>query len=237
MPTSRSSARRATTVVGAGVLALAFAASLGTGAAHAADNGNTRVAVASGTNVSAIPGAKVFGDTDPNTPEQVSFVLKERHKGGLEAQVEHGVRHQLSVAQFARQYGQSDRTIHELTSYLASFGIRTTVYADHVDIAASGTAGEFDKALAVQEHNFTVPAQGRGSGRVPAQTVHGTTQQPKLPRRVADSVLAVLGLSNYSPFVSHAKHLTTTTPARSARDLNGIDCTALTGLSDACHTP
>jgi len=239
MPTPRPSARRATTVAGAGVLALAFAASLGSGVAHAADSGNTRVAVASGTNVAAIPGAKAFGDTDPSTPEQVSFVLQERDKGSLEAQVTHGVRHQLSVSQFARRYGQSERTIHELTSYLASFGIKTTVYADHVDIAASGTAGQFDQALAVHQRNFHVPAQGRrgDAGRIPAQTVHGITGSPKLPRRVAHSVLAVLGLSNYSPFVSDAKHTATKTPTQSTRDANGVDCTALTGLPGACNTP
>lgn len=237
MPRSRSTTR-VTTVAGAGVLALAFAASLGTGAAHATDAGNTRVAVAAGTNVAAVPGAKAFGDTDPSTPEQVSFVLKERHKGALEAQVEHGVRHQLSVSQFAHSYGQSKQTIDEINSYLASFGIKTTVYADNVDIAASGTAGQFDKALAVQQHDYKVPAQGGtgDSGRIPAQTVHGTKQQPKLPRKVADSVLAVLGLSNYSPFVSHAKHVNSGVRAKQAAT-NSIDCTALTGLPGACNTP
>jgi len=222
------------------VLALAFAASLGTGAAHAADSsGNTRVAVASGTNVAAIPGAKAFGNTDPSTPEQVSFVLNERNKGSLEAQVERGVRHQLSVSEFARQYGQSDQTIRELTSYLASFGIKTTVYADHVDVAASGTAGQFDKALAVQQRNYHVPAQGgrSDSGRIPAQTVHGIKGSPELPRRVAHSVLAILGLSNYSPFVSDAKHTATKTPTQSANDAKGVDCTALTGLPSACNIP
>lgn len=240
MPRSRSSARTATAVAGAGVLALAFAASLGTSAAHAtaSTGSNNSVPVAAGTNVTAIPGAKAFGDTDPSTPEQVSFVLKERSKGSLEAQVEHGVRHQLSVSQFARKYGQGDRTIHEITDYLASFGIKTTVYADHVDIAASGTAGQFDKALAVHQKNYKVPAQHGhdGLGRIPAQTVHGTAQQPKLPRHVADSVLAVLGLSNYGPFSSDAKHVNSAVHAKPA-GASGVDCTALTGLPNACNTP
>lgn len=243
MPRTRPSTRAATTVAGAGVLALAFAAGVSTGPAHAAGHGsttgNTRVPVAAGTQVTAIPGAKAFGDTDPSTPEQVSFVLKERAKGALEAQVEHGMRHQLSVSQFARQYGQSQRTIDELTSYLASFGIKTTVYADNVDISASGTAGQFDKALAVQQHDYRVPAQRGhgGTGRIPAQMVHGTAQQPTLPRRVADSVLAVLGLSNYSPFVSDAKHINSGIHTTSGAGGSGIDCAALSGLPDACNTP
>lgn len=238
MPRSRSSARTATTVAGVGVLALAFAASIGTGSAHATTNNDTKVAVAAGTNVTAIPGAKAFGDTDPSTPEHVSFVLKERAKGSLEAQVEHGVHHQLSVSQFARKYGQSERTIHELTSYLASFGIKTTVYADRVDVAASGTAGQFDKALAVQQKNYKVPAQhGRnGLGRIPAQTVHGTAQQPKLPRHVADSVLAVLGLSNYGPFSSDAKHTANTVGSHPTTGSSDDSCTQLTGLPSACNS-
>ena len=238
MPRSRSSARTATTVAGVGVLALAFAASLGTGAAHATASGGTKVPVAAGTNVTAIPGVKAFGDTDPSTPEQVSFVLKERSKGALEAQVEQGVRHQLSVSQFGSKYGQSEQTIHEITSYLASFGITSTVYADNVDIAASGTAGQFDKALSVQQKNYKVPAQRghNGLGRIPAQTVHGAAQQPTLPRHVADSVLAVLGLSNYGPFSSNAKHINSGVHAKPA-GTSGVDCTALTGLPDACNTP
>lgn len=237
MPRPRSSARRVTAVAGAGCLALAFTATLGMNVAHATDQGNTRITVPGGTDVSALPGTQVFGTTDPSTPEQVSFILKERNKGSLEAQVEHGVHHQLSVSQFARTYGQDQRTIDELTSYLKGFGISTSVYADHVDITASGTAGEFDKALGTHQKNYKVPAQrGKdGTGRIPAQFVHGSKQQPKLPRKVAGSVLAVLGLSNYSPFVSDAKHVNGAGTAKAGS--SDASCVDLTGLPGACNTP
>jgi hypothetical protein len=38
-----------------------------------------------------------------------------------------------------------------LTSFLAHFGITADVYADNVDSSASGTAGEFDRALSVTQ--------------------------------------------------------------------------------------
>ena len=55
-----------------------------------------------------------------------------------------GVRNYLSVSQFASTYGQTPANIAALTSYLAGFGIKTDVYADNVDVVATGTAGEFD---------------------------------------------------------------------------------------------
>ncbi|RNI20326.1 S53 family peptidase [Flexivirga caeni] len=242
MPRSRSSARAAT-VAGAGVLALAFAASLGTGTAHAAGNTNRRVAVGSGTNVAAIPGARVVGTAASRAPEQVSFILKERNKASLAAQVERGFNHHIGVAKFAARYGQSTASIHQLTHYLATFGIKTSVYRDHVDVTARGTVGEFNKALGVHQENYTVPAQaGRaGSGRIPAQVVRGTSQRPQLPTKVADNVLAVLGLSTYSPFTSDATHVSGIAGTRSRISGNptskGINCVQLSGSPYGCNTP
>ncbi|TWE10151.1 S53 family peptidase [Rudaeicoccus suwonensis] len=234
---SNTGRRTAATVAGAGCLTLAVAATLGAGTAHAATAGtNDKIAIATGTSPGAMRGADGFGNTPSNTPEAVSFVLNERNKAALEAQVERGAGHQLNVRQFATQYGQSDRTIRELTSYLSSFGIKTTVYADHVDIAATGTAGEFDKALATTQEEFHVPGQRARDGQaaVPAQTVHAPRTQPRLPRKVAGSVLAVLGLSNYSPYVSNAQHV----PAASKSAGTSGSCETLTpGDGADCNLP
>jgi hypothetical protein len=56
------------------------------------------------------------------------------------------------------------------------------VDGDQVDVVATGTAGEFDQALDVQQEQFRVPAQAGTGGQagVPAQTVHGTDQAPQL---------------------------------------------------------
>ena len=122
--------------------------------------------VQQGTNVAALPGATAFGNTPPSTPETVSFILRERNLPQLQAAVERGVTNFISVSQFAATYGQSQANIAQLTGYLAKFGISTQVYADNVDVVATGTAGQFDQALSVQQKQFRVPRMsGGGSTR------------------------------------------------------------------------
>jgi kumamolisin len=197
---------------------------------------NAQVPVQQGTDVAALPGAAPFGNTPPSTPETVSFILRERNLRQLKAAVEHGVRSFLSVSQFAGRYGQSHANIAQLTAYLAKFGISTRVYADNVDVVATGTAGQFDQALSVQQKQFHVPAMSRhGFAPIPAQTVHGTSQSPMLPRRIARNVLAILGLTNYGPFSSQAVHVNKSVAKPKAGSSNS--CVALTGLPKACNLP
>src|SRR5438270_13776471 len=63
---------------------------------------NTPEQVSSGINVSTLPGATVFGNTPADTPETVSFILKERNLSFLQAAVQTGSFHggYLSVSQF-----------------------------------------------------------------------------------------------------------------------------------------
>lgn len=208
-----------------------------TQAGAAAPGPNSMVAVQPGFNVAALPNSGVFGPTPPSTPETVSFVLKEQNQYQLEAQVENGVRNYLSVSQFASIYGQSEYNIYQLENYLAHFGITTDAYADNIDVVANGTAGEFDSALAVQQYQYHLAAvPGRdGMAGVPAQTVHGAPQSPMLPYRIASFVESILGLTNYSPFVSQAVHSDTalTPPQKGSSSY----CLALTGLPDACNLP
>jgi kumamolisin len=226
------------TAAAAMVVAVAVAAGAGSAAASStpSPSPNARVAVQQGTDVAALPGATVFGNTPPSTPETVSFILRERNLRQLKAVVEHGVRNYVSVRQFAGRYGQTRANIAQLTAYLAHFGISTQVYADHVDVVATGTAGQFDRALSVQQKQFHVPAMSRhGFAPVPAQTVHGTSQSPLLPRHIARNVLAILGLTNYGPFSSQAVHVNKTVVKPKAGSSNS--CIALTGLASACHLP
>lgn len=197
----------------AGVLAAATAAvaTAGTAQASSTPGPNTPEKVPTGILASQLPGAAVFGTTPASTPEQVSFILKERNVTQLESAVTGGLTSFDSVSQFARKYGQSPRVVSTLTSYLGRFGITTTVYAGDVDVSASGTAGEFDAALSVTQRDYHVPAQhGAGGYEVPAQSVYCSTGAPELPYRLAKYVLAILGLTNYAPYVSHAVHETST---------------------------
>jgi kumamolisin len=221
--------------VGAFMVPLAGAA----GASAASGPGpNTPTSVATGINPAALPGATVFGTTPADTPVTVSFILNERNAQSLEAQVEAGIPSSdyLSVRQFAAEYGQSASNISALTSYLAGFGIDTTVYADNVDVVANGTAGEFDRALTITEENVAVPQQrgGGGLGPLPAQHVYTNNQAPLLPYRLASFVTAILGLSNYGPYVSDtAKPASQDQPQQSSSNT----CIAEFGLSNGCNLP
>lgn len=236
---------RGRVLVGLALVAAALATPL------AAAGGTTPPATAlipvpHGVEPSALPGSSAFGTTPPNTPETVSFILKERNKSQLEVNVEHGVSTFDTVSQFAKAYGQTPANVTQLEKYLAGYGITTYAYPDDVDVSASGTAGEFDKALAVQQFQYNVPAQAGHDGLmgVPAQTVYGPAGSPELPSDIAQYVLAVLGLTNYAPFSSQALQAPGATPSPGSPDTlpataNGdtAACLDLTGLPDACHTP
>ena len=186
----------------AGVLTVATSAAATAGAAQAAStpSPNTPEKVPTGLLASALPGASPFGDTPSSTPEQVSFILKERGVSQLESSVTSGLTRFDSVSQFAGKYGQTSAVVNALTSYLAKFGITTTVYPGNVDVSASGTAGEFDQALTIKQMNYHVPAQhGINGHRIPAQTVYSATAAPELPFGISQYVLAVLGLTKLRP--------------------------------------
>jgi kumamolisin len=187
----------------AGALAVAASVAAATGSAQA--SGSEKIPT--GFLASAVPGASAFGTTPSDTPEQVSFILKENSISELESAVTGGLTSFDSVSQFAATYGASPAAVTALTKYLASFGIATSVYAGRVDVSASGTAGEFDKALSVTQRNYHVPARQAFNGhKIPAQTVYSATSAPNLPSSIGQYVLAILGLTNYAPFASNAVH-------------------------------
>jgi kumamolisin len=239
--------------IGAGIALLAAAGSLSSvagaaehahGAVHrsaAAPSATARThprqataIVPSGT---APPGGTVFGTTPADTPESVSFILRARDLPQLKSAVEQGVHNFLSVSQFAQTYGQSPAHVDGLEAYLAGFGIQSQADADDLDVTATGTAGQFDQALAVQQLEYHVPAHpGRGGAAgVPSQTVHGSPKAPKLPTLLAREVLTVLGLTNYGPFTSQAVRAGLAVAPNGS--IGADQCVQLSGVPDACNLP
>ncbi len=164
-----------------------------------------KVAIPQGAGAKQLSTLPPFGTTSASTPETVSFVLQMRNQRVLAARVDGGMRGgYLTVRQFARNYGQSGANIAALKRYLAGYGITATVDADGLNVTANGTAGEFDSALTVKQHEFKVPAIKARNGRPgrPAMTIHGTKDTPLLPRSLGRFVLAVLGLDNYPTYSS-----------------------------------
>ncbi len=230
-----SAARRL--LIGLGCGALAIVGPLASVSGAAASVGPDMAPVGHGIEATALPGATVFGTTPADTPESVSFILRTRNTASLKAAVTQGVRGFLSVSQFAQSYGQSPSTIYQLEVYLSQFGIQTDAYADGLDVSATGTAGQFDQALAVQQLEYHVPGRvgHNGAKGIPAQTVHGPAQAPELPARIARSVLAVLGLTNYSPFTSHTVQVNRAVTGSQPGSTNR--CVRLTGTAGDCNLP
>jgi kumamolisin len=164
--------------------------------------------VGQGLPLAAVPAKSVF-PVEKSKKETVSFVLKMRHEGSLEAKANAGIRRGfLSVAGFARDYGQTGQRIRALESYLAHYKIKTRAYADGLDVTATGTAGEFNKALSVTQGEYksaAVPARDGQAAR-PAVTFTATKDAPLLPVSLASFVETIVGLDNYPLFVSDAVH-------------------------------
>ena len=186
------------------------------GAATGPNSG--KVAVPQDLSVAGLAGHSVF-PVNGGTKEKVSFVLKLRQAGTLEADVEAGMPHgYLTAGKFASQYGQTKAHVAALEKYLHGYGIKTTAYGDRLDVNARGTAREFNKALSVTQGEYktkAVPARGDQPAR-PAVTFHGTTDSPLLPKSLAGFVYSILGLTNYPVASSNAVH-TLTPEGRSTR--------------------
>jgi kumamolisin len=221
-----------------GAAAVTLVCGLGALGASPALAASTNQQVDVGIDAAAIPGATVFGTTPSNTPETVSFVFKAQHLAQLEQQAESGFNSFLSVSQFAAEFGQPSSNITALESYLKSFGIQITAkYANNLDVSTSGTAGEYDKALAVTQHQYRTPAANRAGGMpVPAQSFHGVSGQATLPASIAQNLEAIFGLTNYQPSISNAKH-TLASGTKNGSATSSSSCLAATGVPDDCNLP
>ncbi len=222
-----------------GAAAVALACGLGALGASPALAASARKQVDVGIDAAAIPHAKVFGNTPASTPEAVSFVFKEQNLGQLETQAQSGFSSALSVSQFAAEYGQPQANIQALESYLAGYKISTTVYPNNVDVVATGNAGEFDKALSITQQQYRTPAvkSNAGSAAIPAQSFHGVSSDPSLPASIAQNLVAVLGLTNYAPSVSNAKHVGATLTSHKKPGSGANNCEQLSGVPDDCNLP
>lgn len=95
----------------------------------------------------------------------------------------------LTVGQFRDRFAPSDRAVRQFVQYLESFGITVDkVYADNLDITATGTADEFNAAFSTQLRDYT-----RDGKRF-----HRSAWNFALPSEFASLVLAAPGL-NSSP--------------------------------------
>jgi subtilase family serine protease len=156
--------------------------------------------VSQGAGSTPLPSYQPFENTDPATPETVSFILRARNSDELQAQVLAGMpRGFLTTSQFASQYGQSPLVIAAIRAYLALNGIQSHVMADNLVIQTTGTAGQYNKAFQIVQQDYKVPALPAkfGHGGHGSFVAHGSAKNPKVPTSVSSVILSILGLSNY----------------------------------------
>ncbi|HTX62844.1 MAG TPA: S53 family peptidase [Acidimicrobiales bacterium] len=207
------------------------------GQANASGPGpNTRVPVTGGVRSQTAPGATPTGPTTPYNAQALSFILKPHDSSQLFATAEDGTEtNYLSVQQFAADYGATARYVNELEQYLSGYGISDfTLYADGLDLKAVGTTTEVEKAFSVQEENYEsrgVPGK-HGMQGIRPQHFYAPRGRPMMPQRLAQTIVAILGLTSYAPWVDQVARSTAQPEHRST-----TSCEQLTGLPDACHTP
>lgn len=232
---------RLRTIVAFSAVTLALSPILALSASAGGSGSNSWTNVGQGVSPATIANVQVFTGTPDSTPETVSFILDENHVQQLEQQTDRGFNNYLSVSQFAQQYGQSQSNINALTSYLAGFGITSSVMADDVDIQTTGTAGDYNAALSVTQNNYGAPSDPNGHGHGSFfEHFHGPTTSPQLPFHLAQFVLAVFGLTNYSPYASQtATRALGSTPATltTSATYTPAQCVAATGFTSDCNLP
>lgn len=182
-------------VVAAGTLLLGAAPSLAS--AH-----TSKVqSIPQGTGSAVLQNANYFGDLDPNTKMTVDIIMKLHNKKALQHYINetvtpgaHKYRKYLNTHQFKAKYGAHPNEVKAVTHYLRKFGISSKVYDNNLVITATGTVDQFNKAFSVDIKK----------AKFNGKRFHATKKQPKAPQEVADHILAILGLSDYSDFKSLA---------------------------------
>ena len=103
-------------------------------------------------------------------------------------------KHYLTVAQYAAEYAPTAAQIAQVTSYLKSEGLSVgALTANHLTLAASGTAAQAEKAFDVSIDTY----------KSAHQDFYANTAAPSLPASIASVVTGVAGLNNVALHTSY----------------------------------
>ncbi|MGA8726163.1 MAG: S53 family peptidase [Acidimicrobiales bacterium] len=143
----------------------------------------------------APPGVTELGPSPRDARLHLDVVLQPRDSSALDRLVNEvsdpsspRYRHYLAKGQFGRDFGATTSTIADVSDRLRAAGLHVgPVSADGLTLPVSATVGQAESAFGVVMHAFAV-----GGGAV----VNANTTTPSLPRDIAPSVQAVVGLDN-----------------------------------------
>jgi kumamolisin len=186
------------------MLAVATASTLIIGAlpglSHAATSSD-KISIPQGVGQKVLDQANYFGDMDPNALVTVDIVLKVQNKNALTKYINDTVtpgnkhyHNYLSVDQFANNYAPSSTETNTIVNYLQSFGLKTSVEPNNLVITVTGQVKHINDA-------FNVDLQ---KASYKGKAFHATKKAPQAPKNIADNILCILGLSDYSSLVSNS---------------------------------
>lgn len=169
-------------------------------ASHAATSTTTNERIQQGVGPAVLSNANYFGNVDPSTVISVDIVLKIQNEQALQDYINQTVtpdnrnyHNYLTVNQFKKQFAPRQDQVKEVTHYLKAFGIQTKAYQDNLVITATGTADQLNKAFNVDIQKASYKGKG----------FHATKKAPSAPKNIADNILCILGLSDYSNLTSN----------------------------------
>jgi kumamolisin len=111
------------------------------------------------------------------------------------------------------------------------------VYADNVDVVATGTAGEFDTALSVTQQQYTCPELRGRDGLVPSRRRPSTAPRSRRSCRTGSQLRAGRSRADRTTARSAARTAHVDTSVLKPEASSSNSCLALTGLPDACNLP
>lgn len=159
------------------------------------------ISVPQGVGQGVLQQASYNGNIPGNTSVSIDIVMKLRNQDQLQQYITDtttpgnpNFRHYLSVSDFVQNYAPIDSDIQSMVAYLQKFGINASVYPNNMIIRAQGSAAQLQKAFNVDLQN----------AKLGGKSFHATKVNPQMPDYLAQNVLCILGLTNYSAFTSHA---------------------------------
>ena len=126
-----------------------------------------------------------------------------------------------------------------LQSYLAGYRhLRATPTRTTSTSSRTAPPEQFDKALGVTQQQYKTAAVSNSEGTIRAQTFHGVSGNASLPNSIAQTLVAILGLTNYQPSVSNAKRAAVKEPKQVASSaISPSVCVEASGLPNDCNLP
>nr|WP_239541349.1 protease pro-enzyme activation domain-containing protein [Pullulanibacillus pueri] len=160
----------------------------------------TTQVIPQGTGSAVLDQANYFDDVDPSTKVTVDIVMKVQNQAELQRYINSTVtpgsrnyHKYLNVSQFKAKYAPNPSEVNRVTRYLKSFGIQSQVYKDNLVITATGTVAQFNKAFSIELKH----------AKFHGKSFRATKKSPRAPKDVAQNILAILGLSDYSSFTTN----------------------------------